>query len=102
MLADPRSDEFVESFVWAWLKLENTVEMAPDPMKFYEYHRNRLGDAMVQETNAWFRHLLTENLQVSDFIDSDVAIINADLGRHYGMPGLVNTTAQFVYINLRK
>jgi len=100
MLADPRSDEFVESFVWAWLKLENTVEMAPDPMKFYEYHRNRLGDAMVKETNAWFRHLLTENLQVSHFIDSDFAIINADLGRHYGMPGLVNTTAQFQQVAL--
>jgi hypothetical protein len=95
MLADSRSDEFVESFVWAWLKLGNTVEMAPDPMKFYEYHRNRLGDAMVKETNAWFRHLLTENLPVSHFIDSDFAIINADLGRHYGMPGLVNTTAHF-------
>lgn len=100
MLADPRSDEFVESFVWAWLKLENTVEMAPDPMKFYEYHRNRLGDAMVKETNAWFRHLLTKNLQVSHFIDSDFAIINADLGRHYGMPGLVNTTAQFQQVAL--
>jgi len=100
MLSDPRSDEFVESFVWAWLKLENTVEMAPDPMRFYEYHRNRLGDAMVKETNAWFRHLLTENLQVSHFIDSDFAIINADLGRHYGMPGLVNTTAQFQQVAL--
>ena len=100
MLADPRSDEFVESFVWAWLKLENTVEMAPDPMKFYEYHRNRLGDAMVKETNMWFRHLLTENLEVSNFIDSEFAIINADLGRHYGMPGLVNTTAQFQQVAL--
>jgi hypothetical protein len=100
MLADPRSDEFVESFVWAWLKLENTVEMAPDPIKFYEYHRNRLGDAMVKETNAWFRYLLTENLQVSHFIDSEFAIINADLGRHYGMPGVVDTTAQFQQVAL--
>ena len=100
MLADARSDEFVESFVWAWLKLENTVEMAPDPMKFYEYHRNRLAEAMVRETNAWFRHLLTENLPVSHFIDSEFAIINADLGRHYGIPGLVNTTAQFQQVSL--
>ena len=32
MLADGRSDEFVKSFTWAWLRLENTVEMAPDPV----------------------------------------------------------------------
>ena len=95
MLADQRSDEFVQSFVWAWLKLQNTVEMAPDPMKFYEYHRNRLGDAMIIETNAFFRHLLTENLSISNFIDSDFAIINVDLGRHYGISGAANTTAQF-------
>jgi hypothetical protein len=100
MLADDRSNEFVESFVWAWLKLQNTVEMAPDPMKFYEYHRNRLGDAMITETNAFFRHLLDENLPISNFIDSDFAIINADLGRHYGMPEAVMTTAQFQQVAL--
>ena len=100
MLSDSRSGEFVKSFVWAWLKLENTVEMAPDPKKFYQYHRNRLGDAMVHEINAFFRYLLTENLPVSQFIESDFAIINADLGRHYGMPGLVNTTAHFQRVAL--
>jgi hypothetical protein len=100
MLSDPRSDEFVESFVWAWLKLKNTVEMAPDPMKFYEFHRNRLGEAMVKETNAFFRHLLTENLPLSNFIDSDFAIINADLGRHYGIAGALDTTARFQRVAL--
>ena len=95
MLADQRSDEFVSSFVWAWLKLENSVEMAPDPMKFYEYHRNRLDEAMVKETNLFFRHLLTENLPLSNFIVSDFVFINADLGRHYGLEDVVSTTADF-------
>ena len=101
MLADARSDEFVKSFVWAWLRLENTVEMAPDPMKFYDYHRNRIADAMFAETTAFFRQLMKENLPVSNFIDSDFAIINADLGRHYGMPGRVKTTAKFKRVNLK-
>ena len=100
MLADDRSNEFVQSFVWAWLKLQNTVEMAPDPVKFYEYHRNRIGDAMVTETTAFFRHLLTNNLSISNLIDSDFAIINADLGRHYGMPYAVTTTARFEKVAL--
>jgi hypothetical protein len=102
MLNDPRSDEFVHSFVWAWLKLQNTVEMAPDPMKFHEYHRNRIADAMITEATSYFRYLLTENLSIEHFIDSDFAIINADLGRHYGMPGKVNTSAQFKKVALDK
>jgi hypothetical protein len=101
MLADARSDEFVKSFVWAWLRLENTVEMAPDSMKFYEYHRNRISDAMFTETRVFFRHLMMENLPVSNFIDSNFTIINADLGRHYGMPGKVKTTAKFKRIDLK-
>ncbi|MEK6234728.1 MAG: DUF1592 domain-containing protein, partial [Planctomycetales bacterium] len=100
MLADPRSAEFVQSFTWSWLHLHNTVEMAPDPMKFYEYHRNRVGDAMVSETQAFFRRLLDDNLPLSNFIDSDFVVINADLARHYGIPGQVNTTARFQKVAL--
>ena len=100
MLADPRSDEFVNSFVWAWLHLDNTVEMAPDPMKFYDYHRNRIAEAMVRETNAFFRHLLDQNLPISNFIDADFAIINANLGRLYGLTGKVNTITAFQKVSL--
>ncbi|MBL64496.1 MAG: hypothetical protein CMI30_13960 [Opitutae bacterium] len=101
MLADPRSEEFVKSFIWAWLRLENTVEMAPDPMKFYDYHRNRIADSMFIETTAFFRYLLMENLPILNFIDSDFAIINADLARHYEMPGKVKTTAKFKRVELK-
>ena len=79
MLAYSRSDEFVQSFTWSWLRLASTVEMAPDPMKFYDYHRNRIADSMDAETTTFFRHLMKENLPVSNFIDSDFAIINAEL-----------------------
>ena len=102
MLADRRSDEFVQSFVWAWLKLQNTVDMAPDPTKFYEFHRNRLNEAMIAETNTFFRVMLTENLPLSTFVDSDFAVINADLARHYGLAGKVNTTAAFQRVTLPK
>ncbi len=100
MLADPRSDEFVNSFVWSWLHLDNTVEMAPDPMKFYDYHRNRIAEAMVKESNAFFRHLLDENLSIANFIDADFAIINANLGRLYGLTGKVNTVTAFQKVSL--
>jgi len=70
-------------------------------MKFYEYHRNRISDAMFTETRAFFRQLMMENLPISNFIDSDFTIINADLGRHYGMLGKVKTTAKFKKVDLK-
>ena len=100
MLADARSDEFVNSFVWSWLHLDNIVEMAPDRTKFYEFHRNRIGEAMVKETNAFFRHLLDRNLPIDSFVDADFAIINANLGRHYGLTGKVNTVTAFQKVSL--
>jgi hypothetical protein len=57
---------------------------------------------MTTETMSYFRHLLTDNLSIEHFIDSDFAIINADLGRHYGMPGKVDTTARFQRVALDK
>ena len=100
MLADSRSEEFVNSFIWSWLHLENTVEMAPDPIKFYEFHRNRIDEAMIEESRAFFRHLIDENLPISRFIDADFALINSNLGRHYGLPGKVNTVTAFRKVSL--
>ena len=100
MLKDPKSAEFVNTFVWSWLHLQNTVEMAPDPMKFYDYHRNRIGEAMVGETREFFRHLLTENLPIRHFVDSDCSFMNFDLARHYGLPGKVKSIATFEQVAL--
>jgi len=100
MLADPRSEEFVDTFVWAWLKFDNTVEMAPDPMKFYEFRRNRINEAMIEESNLFFRHVLEQNLPLTTFLDSDYTFLNANLMRHYGMEGKVDTTAKFQKVSL--
>ena len=102
MLADPRSKEFVHNFVWSWLHLDNSVEMAPDQMKFYEFHRNRINEAMIEETRIFFRHLIEENLPVNRFIDGDFAFINSNLGRHYGLAGKVNTVTAFRKVPLSK
>ena len=102
MLADPRSKEFVHNFLWSWLHLDKSVEMAPDQMKFYEFHRNRINEAMIEETRIFFRHLIEENLPLNRFIDADFAFINSNLGRHYGLAGKVNTVTDFRKVHLSK
>ena len=101
MLADERSDQFVESFVWGWLHLKNSVAMAPDLMKFPDYHRGRINEAMLKETYTFFRHAIRENLPLSNFLDCDFAFVNSDLARHYGLPQKVASSTKFQKVLLR-
>ncbi|MEM7013566.1 MAG: DUF1588 domain-containing protein, partial [Verrucomicrobiota bacterium] len=100
MLNDEQAQEFIDSFLWAWLHLDNIVEMAPDPMKFYDYHRHRIDEAMISETQKFFGHMLAENLPVSTFLDSDFTFANAELSRHYDLSKKVDTTVEFQRVSL--
>ena len=100
MLADQRSNEFVNSFLWAWLQLKNAVVMAPDLTKFPNYHRNRIEEAMLGETRAFFRHAITENLPLRTFLDSDFTFVNSRLARHYGLDQKVETSSTFQRVAL--
>jgi mono/diheme cytochrome c family protein len=99
MLADPRSQEFVEQFTWCWLGLQNMLDMAPDPMRFPDYYGGRLREAGLTEARTFFREVLDGNLPLSEFIVSDHTFVNADLARHYGLEG-VHTTATFQRVAL--
>lgn len=101
MLADERSDEFVDSFLWSWLHLKNAVAMAPDVMKFPDYHRNRINEAMLEETQSFFRYALAENLPLVTFLDSDFAFVNSHLARHYGLDHQVGSSIDFQKVSLR-
>lgn len=100
LLADSRSDAFVENFIWSWLKLQSTREMAPGVEAFPVYYANHIVDSMVVETNSFFRHLITDNLSVSNLIDSDFTYLNSNLGRHYGIDG-VDTSSEFKLVALK-
>lgn len=100
MLADDRSNEFVNSFLWAWLHLKNAVVMAPDLMKFPNYHRNRIEEAMLGETRTFFRYAITENLPLRTFLDSDFTFVNSHLARHYGLDQKVESSSTFQKVAL--
>ena len=100
MLADERSDEFVDSFLWAWLHLKNSVVMAPDLMKFPDYHRNRIEEAMLEETRRFFRHAIRENLALHTFLDADFTFVNSHLARHYGLEQQVESSIKFEKVSL--
>ncbi len=87
MLADPKSNRFVERFTGQWLRLDDIDFTVPDESLYPEYDQ-LLRQSILDETHAFFRELLERNLSVQNFIDSDFVTINGPLADFYGIDGV--------------
>ncbi len=87
MLADPRSQAFVENFTGQWLQLRKLPAVARDKELFGEFD-DRLRDAMRQETEQFFAHVLRTNRSVLELLDSSYTFVNELLAKHYGIEGV--------------
>lgn len=95
MLADSRSNRFVEHFVRRWLDLDNVGTMPPSE-DFLVYYRDNLETAMRAETETFFRHVLDNNLSLREFLDADYSFLNRELALHYGIEGVQGNKLQRV------
>ena len=95
MLADSRSERFVEHFVRRWLDLDNVGTMPPSG-DFLVYYRDNLETAMRAETETFFRHVLENNLSPKEFLDADYSFLNRELALHYGIKGVDGNKLQRV------
>ena len=84
MLADERSWQFVEHFTDQWLDLAAVDRVAVNP-QYYEDWDTSLKPWMQQETRHFFAEILHKDLSALHFLDSDFAMLNAPMARHYGM-----------------
>jgi hypothetical protein len=87
LLAEPKSQRFVEDFLGQWLKLRQIAATDPD-RKLYPEFSPYLQDSMVAETRAYFREMLDKNLDAGYLVKSDFAMLNEKLAVHYGIPGV--------------
>jgi uncharacterized delta-60 repeat protein len=87
MLRDPKAEALVENFAVQWLGLDRVSDIAPDPTVLKSWDEE-LRRSMRLESEAFFRHVLAENLSVVSFLDSDFAFLNQRLARHYDIPGV--------------
>lgn len=90
MLADPKSDRFVEDFLGQWMKLRLIAANDPD-RKLYPEFSPYLQDSMIAETRAFFRELIDQNLGARNLVKSDFVMLNQKLAAHYGIPDCVGT-----------
>ncbi len=87
MLADPKAARFVESFGAQWLRTDTFLAFEPGERTYRDYDE-ALGAAAVREPLEFLRHLLDEKRSALEFLDSDFAMVNARLARHYGIDGV--------------
>src|SRR5439155_24102300 len=90
LLADKKSQRFVEDFLGQWLKLRSIAANDPDK-KLYPEFSGYLQDSMVAETRAYFRELIERDLDATHLVRSDFAMLNEKLATHYGIPGVVGS-----------
>ena len=87
MLNDPKSQRFIANFTGQWLKLRQVDDTVPDKKLFPEYDEY-LRYSLVRETELFFKEILSKNLSITNFIDSDFLILNDRMARHYGISGV--------------
>ena len=87
LLADPRSEEFIASFIDEWLDLD-ALDRVPVDRKRHTTYQPYLRAAMRQETRGFFAEILRKDLSALNLLDSDWVYINPMLARHYGIPNV--------------
>ncbi len=84
MMADPKSERFIEQFVSQWLDLGALDRVAINP-QFYKDFDNDIKSLMIAETRQYFSHILRNDRSALELISSDYSLLNEKLGRHYGL-----------------
>lgn len=97
MLADPRSLALTDGFAAQWLRTDDFLNFTPDS-RIYRGFDPRLRDDMVGETKAFFTEVLSKNLSIFEFLDSDFVMVNQRLAQFYGLPPVRGESFQAVVL----
>lgn len=84
MIADSRSWQLVDQFVDQWLDVSAVDRVAVNP-EFYPSWDNDLKASISEEPKQFFAEVLRQRLSALNFLDSDFAMLNGPLARHYGL-----------------
>ncbi len=85
MLADPRSERFLDDFSGQWLEVRNIDNQ--QPAQEFQFD-STLRDAMARETELFFESQVREDRPVQDLLRADYTFLNERLAQHYGIAGI--------------
>lgn len=85
LLADNKTNRFINDFTRQWLQLHR-LGMFPPDKKLYPTYDAWLETSLRAEPIEFFREMFSKNLPVDSFVDSDWTMANARLCEFYGLP----------------
>lgn len=97
MLADPKGIGLVRNFTGQWLKVRDFGSVVTDRNQYRSYDDD-LRDSSRQEPYEFFKEVLSKDLSILNFIDSDFLMINSRLAAHYGIKGVTGSEFRRVAI----
>jgi hypothetical protein len=87
MLQDSRADRFAKNYVYQWLDLEKLKIIEPDVSIFTVDEFDLVRDQIKKEPVEFFKEVLSNNLSLLNFIDSDFVMITPELNSIYQIEG---------------
>ncbi len=100
LLADSRSERFIEDFANQWLELSRLDETTPDPQLYPEY-RFLLHEAMAAEPRAFLRELIHDDLPITHLINPSFAMLTQRLAEHYRIAGVTGVEIRKVPLPIK-
>lgn len=86
MIADSKAEGFSRNFASQWLDLAGIHRLAVNP-EYFDFNEKDKG--LFEEESIQFVHqVLKSNLSIDTFIDSEFAMLNPALAKHYRIPGV--------------
>ena len=85
MIADPRSDAFIDNFTGQWLNVRGMAAAEPVVELFPDFD-STLRDAYRREIELFFGSIIHEDRSIFDLLTADHTFVNERLARHYGIP----------------
>ncbi len=98
MLADPRTQTFIDNFGEQWLALRK-IDLAAPQKALFPLFDGALRTAMKQELATWFEYMVKNDKSVLDMLDADYTFVNERLAKHYGIEGVYGEKFRKVKIN---
>ena len=87
LLADKRSERFIEDFTNQWLELSRLDETTPDPQLYPEY-RFLMHEGMAAETRTFLHELIRNDQPITALLKPGFAMLTQSLAEHYGISGV--------------
>jgi hypothetical protein len=84
LIADPKSQRFVQSFAGQWLGIRKVATHTVVPSVYPEWN-TALGNSMMTEAYSYFAEFLGTDRPWTDFLRADFNYVDTTLANHYGV-----------------